>query len=101
MNALLRELSADSEELDGPTDGPTAGIHTHAVVPKASEAEEFEEEEEEEEEEEDRKRYCTVITKMSRIKRVYICRKYMFQLPTIDFQGHHGAATTFIFRGYN
>ena len=52
MNALLRELSADSEELDE-TD-KTAGIHTHAVVPKASEPEEFEEEEEEEEEEEDR-----------------------------------------------
>ena len=47
----------DSEELDAPTDGPTAGIHTHVVVPKTSEAEEFEEEEEEEEEEEDRKQY--------------------------------------------
>lgn len=51
VNALLRELSADS---DDPLDAPT----THgAVVPKASEPEEFEEEEEEEEEE-DRKQYC-------------------------------------------
>ena len=71
VNALLRELSADSEELDAPTDGPTAGIHTHAVVPKTSEPEEFEEEEEEEEEEEDRKQYPHTLpkTNMSHIKR--------------------------------
>ena len=72
VNALLRELSADSEELDAPSDGPTAGIQSHGpVVPKASEPEEFEEEEEEEEEEEDRKQYPHTLpkTNMSHIKR--------------------------------
>ena len=100
VNALLRELSADS---DDPLDGPTAGpIQSDGpVVPKASEPEEFEEEEEEEEEEEDRKQYPHTLpkTKMSRIK--WDCLVGNTSTPTIDFQGHHRAPTTFIFRGYN
>ena len=100
VNALLRELSADSEELDAPTDGPTAGIQSHGpVVPKASELEEFEEEEEEEEEEEDRKQYPHTLpkTNMSRIKWDCLQENTSTPTPSIDFQGHHGAPTTFNF----